>query len=100
MCALWLASPSRATTYRDRLAAEGPKGMTDRGLIPIAVRDTTVDVTGCLPPVRSQGRHDLDAPIVGSRSLVRTYLIAAEEDVPVPDHTSLRGNGDGGAGGC
>src|ERR1035441_5238858 len=32
-----LASPSRATTYRDKLAAEGPSTMTDRGTIPMTV---------------------------------------------------------------
>jgi hypothetical protein len=32
-----LASASRATTYRDKLAAEGPRGMTNRSTIPMTV---------------------------------------------------------------
>ena len=37
VCALVLASASRATTYRDKLAAEGPRGMTNRSTIPMTV---------------------------------------------------------------
>jgi hypothetical protein len=36
VCALALASPSRAATYRDKLAAEAPN-FTDRGTIPVTV---------------------------------------------------------------
>ena len=37
VCAPVLASASRAATYRDKLAAEGPRGMTNGSTIPMTV---------------------------------------------------------------
>jgi hypothetical protein len=41
VCALPSASLARHVTYRDKLAAEGPPGMTDKGMIPTIVRSHT-----------------------------------------------------------